>query len=381
MNKHLHTIALTLYILIGLLFIEKYALRVADVFIAQLLAVCYIIGIIVAYFIVKRLVISCRHPFCWIWGIGCILGSAAIVAQYSIDPMTIRVDRWSAIYNFLQGMFSGVYPYGCQTHLGGYGSPFPVWQVLHIPFYLLGNVGLSIFVVSGLFIWTLYKCHSTKVALITLVFMFLSPCYWYEILVRSDLVSNLMLSAIIVDWLAYKQVGLKGHIPLLAVISGLLLSTRFCAVIPLCVLYGYEFLHIGWKKQLLFVCVTLGVFVLTFLPFLFWKGSTLLFFEYSPFVLQTRQGSPLSLILFAIVAVAIVIYMKNQVNILSNRTFSTGVLLNLLVLFAFIERMWRCNTWGELFGPQFDITYFSMAIPFYIEGIACYILGNVSKNA
>lgn len=64
--------------------------------------------------------------------------------QYLIDPYQIQVDRWSAIHNFINYLVHGRYPYMAPTHLGGYGSPFPVWQFLHIPFYYLNNVGLSL---------------------------------------------------------------------------------------------------------------------------------------------------------------------------------------------------------------------------------------------
>ena len=109
----------------------------------------------------------------------------AIFLQYVVDPYSLQVDRWSAIHNFLAAMQQGDYPYGASTHLGGYGSPFPVWQILHLPFYFLGNVGLSIFVVVLVFIGTLYHIHSNKVALMATILLFISPAFWYEIAVRT----------------------------------------------------------------------------------------------------------------------------------------------------------------------------------------------------
>ena len=260
-------------------------------------------------------------------------------------------------------MFCGQYPYGQQTHLGGYGSPFPVWQILHIPFYALGNVGMSIIIITLLFLWTLNRLYSPKVALVVGILLCISPAFWYEIAVRSDLITNMMLSAIIAEWLVHKNVKLINNVVGIALLVGLTLSTRLIAVIPLCVLYGYEFLQLNWKKQGLFLLIILGTFTLTILPFVFWQGSTLLFFEYNPFVLQTRQGSFLVLLIFACGAIGITIWMRGRMNY---RTIITGLLLTSLVAMAFVEKMWKENLWTELFSSTFDITYLSVALPFYI---------------
>ena len=260
-------------------------------------------------------------------------------------------------------MFCGQYPYGQQTHLGGYGSPFPVWQILHIPFYALGNVGMSIIIVTLLFLWTLNRLYSPKVAFVVGILLCISPAFWYEIAVRSDLITNMMLSAIIAEWLVHKNVKLINNVVGIALLVGLTLSTRLIAVIPLCVLYGYEFLQLNWKKQGLFLLIILGTFTLTILPFVFWQGSTLLFFEYNPFVLQTRQGSFLVLLIFACGAIGITIWMRGRMNY---RTIITGLLLTSLVAMAFVEKMWKENLWTELFSSTFDITYLSVALPFYI---------------
>ena len=64
-----------------------------------------------------------------------------------------------------------------------------------------------------------------------------------------------------------------------------------------------------WKKQCTFLATVLVTFALIIAPFVFWEGSTLLFFEYNPFVLQTRQGSVLAGIIFFIIALGITIYL------------------------------------------------------------------------
>ena len=361
MNLLIHRIALLLYILINTLFVEKYVSRITSLH--WIFAIVYIVGVVCLLWAIRHYSPKCKHPFKWFLVLLIVFACIAGILQLSIDPLSLNVDRWSAIHNFLSGMFCGHYPYGQQTHLGGYGSPFPVWQILHIPFYALGNVGMSIIIVTILFLWTLYRLYSPKVALVAGILLCISPAFWYEIAVRSDLITNTMLSALIAEWLVHKNVKLINNVIGLAILVGLTLSTRLIAVIPLCVLYGYEFLQLSWKKQSLFLLIILGTFTLTMLPFALWQGSTLLFFEYNPFVLQTRQGSFLVLLIFACGAIGVTIWMHGRMNY---RTIITGLLLTSLVVMSFVEKMWKENLWTELFSPTFDITYLSVALPFYI---------------
>lgn len=361
MDKTVQRILLFVYLVINILFIEKYASRVTDYHLC--LSVLYVLGTLLLIYFFRKKLHTCAHATRWTIGIGLLFLCAGLIVQYAIDPHALRVDRWSAIHHFLTTMLQGDYPYGASTHLGGYGSPFPIWQILHLPCYFLGNVGLSIFVVLIAFVLTMHYCHSSKAALMVTVLLGISPAVWYEVAVRSDLITNMLLVAIIVQWLVHKDVKLM-HSPLvLGVISGLVLSTRLIALIPLCVLYGYEFLHIGWKKQLLFLLTTIATFTLTFLPFVFWNGSTLLFFEYSPFVLQTRQGSWVVLLLFALIAVATTCIMQGKTSYVFA---ATGLLLTILVVMSFVEKMWQLNLWNGLFSSAFDITYLSTALPYYI---------------
>jgi hypothetical protein len=154
---------------------------------------------------------------------------------------------------------------------------------------------------------------------------------------------------------------------------GLILSTRLIAIIPICVIYGYEFLQMPWKKQCLFGLIIIGVFSLTMLPFVFWEGSTLMFFDYNPFILETRQGSWLVLLMFAIIAILMVVLLREKTTY---RLAVTGLLLTTLVAMAFLEKMWQHTLWDELFSSTFDITYLSVALPFYIT----YLSQELSKK-
>lgn len=357
--------SLILYVLINALFVDKYGARITEWHCAVTSLYCLLAGIATYY--LPRLANRLRHPRTSVLIISLLFLALGIGLQYAIDPITLQVDRWSAIHHFLDGMMSGIYPYGQQTHLGGYGSPLPVWQILHLPFYAIGNVGLSIFVAIALLIFTTYRTRGIRAAWILLVLLLASPACWYEISVRSDLITNIIIVTCIAEWLIYKRVSLHQHYIAIGILCGLIASTRLIALIPLAAAYGYSYIQLPWRQQLAFPLVVLTTFAITILPFIFWEGSTLLFFEYNPFVLQTRQGSLLSLAIFAVIAITLTIYTKSSEQL---RLPMTGALLTCLVVIAFVEKMWSEHLWTELYSSSFDITYLSVALPFYILCLA-----------
>lgn len=364
-NIRIRQLAIALYVLINVLFVDKYSARITEWHIV--VSCIYVVCTGGSLWLMDRIVQKINKPTLWLGIIASLWLGFGLALQYAIDPMTLQVDRWSAIHNFLDGMLAGIYPYSQQTHLGGYGSPLPVWQLLHLPFYAIGNVGLSILVVLGGLLYTLVKTRGTKQALVVCVLLAISPACWYEIAVRSDLITNIILVAIVVEWLKHKQINLTDHIISIGVMCGLVLSTRLVAVIPLAVAYGYDFIKTGWKKQLVFVLTVASTFAATLLPFILWEGSTLLWFEYNPFVLQTRQGSITVMLLWVTLAIGWTLYTKGEHRL---RVISTGLILTTLVVMAFIGKMWTNNAWGELYSSTFDITYLSMALPFYTIAIS-----------
>ncbi len=375
MQTRISNIILLLYLGINALFVDKYAARMTSYH--TLCAMVYFFATGAGAVILQRITASLRHPRIWLLVVGGIGIVASMVVQYHIDPYSIQVDRWSAIHHFLDAMLEGDYPYGQQTHLGGYGSPLPVWQIVHLPFYALGNVGLSIAVVMVLFLLSIARIHGVRSALIGSLLIFASPACWYEIAVRSDLITNLMLVCVLCEWLVYYRKQLTQNTIGIGILCGLLLGTRLIAIIPLAVIYGYEFLKMDWKKQCTFLATVLGTFALIIAPFVFWEGSTLLFFEYNPFVLQTRQGSALAGIIFVIIALGITIYLGEDQR---TRLAITGGLLTLLVCIAFIEKMWREDLWNGLYSSSFDITYFSIALPYYIVYLATHHVGLLHRH-
>lgn len=283
------------------------------------------------------------------------------IAQSSINPYKLQVDRWSAIHNFLDHLFHGIYPYAAHTHLGGYGSPFPFWQCFHIPFYLLGNVGLSVFFCFLLYLGSLYR-HVTNARLLQLCGLLLfSPAFVYEVMVRSDLLSNFLLVAAILNYLYAHKIGLHSHWLSVSIVMGLMLSTRLSAAIPFVVYFLGSYLRQSWSIKVMVPVVVLVTFAVTFLPFLFWNGHMLFFFQYNPFVLQTRQGSPTVILAFACLLIFLSLTWRNRYDWMER---NIAWALCGLVAMTFIYNMYMTDTWTALFQSRYDITYFDMALPF-----------------
>lgn len=354
-----------LYLTVNILFVVKYSLRVMPVEWIFAVVLAYIIGISsLFYFINKLKKIHSIMLFLTI-SVSIVL---LLFAQYNINPYSLQVDRWSAIHNFLESLLHGEYPYSARTHLGGYSSPFPVWQLFHLPFYFLGNVGLSVFFIFGLFVYSIRQLTDNKRALMAGCVMFLSPAFVYEVLVRSDLMANMMLTLVVINYLFSTHKSLNSAFFLIAFVCGLLLSTRLSAVIPIFIWLFGDYMQLSLKKKVLFLLMVFAVFFFTFLPFMLWNIHDLFFFKYNPFILQTRQRNLVDLIFFIVFAIywartwglSYVLLMRN-----------IAYCLLFIVFVTFLHNMWLRDNFNALFTGVYDITYFGMSLPFLIAAACC----------
>ena len=351
---------LLMFLGINSLFLLKYGLRILPLSVVIMVVLAYS-GLI--YALIK---VSQRLSIRLLVIVAIFLLFTLTVAQCSINPYELNVDRWSAIHNFLYNLFDGQYPYAAQTHLGGYGSPFPVWQVFHIPFYLIGNVGLSFLVGVALFFDSIRRIFGSQQALTALLFLIISPAFVYEIMVRSDLMTNFLVSAAIILYFHYYHITFDKHCLLLSVIIGLMASTRLSILIPFGIYFLKDFVRTGYRRQILSLAIILIVFILTFLPFLLWNGEMLLFFEYNPFVLQSRQGHLVDFLLFIPLGIWMALSWRGYI---CRYALHTACLMVVLVAVTFVHNMYLNDNWNQLFESAYDITYFDMALPFLIIAI------------
>lgn len=363
-----YLVAFFLYLTINALFILKYASRIGInplisctiymLFTTAVTGACYInIG-------------KLRKTKLLYWSTIAFVIALIIVLHKLINPNQLQVDRWSAIHNFLTYLFQGQYPYAAQTHLGGYGSPFPMWQAFHIPFFLLGNVSLAFgFVILILAFGLLIIFKSYRKALAYIVALVISPAFWYEVAVRSDLLYNFIICFLVCAIIFLNHISIKKHPWALGILCGLFLSTRFSVVIPFAMILFPDFFGSTIKNKLFFIVGATISFCLTFLPFIIWDWNSLIFFKFNPFVLQTRQGSIYEVLLLLLLIISFSVNVKGSIG---KAFIFTAFTIVIFVSFTFAHRMLNDHFQNGLFSPSYDITYFNMALPFVIYLLAAY---------
>ena len=357
------TLPAALFIIINVLFVAKYSLRVSESF-----AWCAVVFAACFYYVLLRWVIPYIYRFRgFLWLLCAIAFVGMVVMQLTIDPYSIQVDRWSALHFPIENLLSGIYPYSAGTHLGGNSSPFPVWQILHIPFYLLGNVGLSFFAGAALFLWSCLKTQGRDRTLIVSLLLCSSVAVWYEVAVRSDLITNLLLLAAIINLFFPRlcQQWVEEKCWWIACAVGLMACTRILVLVPIGLLLFPYFIRMSWRRQLATSLLTLAVFLLTFVPFALWDWQEFYYFKNNPWALQTRQGNPWDFIIFLPLAI---FFALNHRGIAKRYYRNSALMLVVFVAVTFIHNMYLGENW-QLFSSTYDITYFSTALPFCLLAI------------
>ena len=297
-------IQVLLYLFVNIFFILKYFPRAgADSPVILILYIILLFAGIFMFNIFSRKISEHSYKIAF-WTILILMISFIIVLLIIIDPYAVRVDRWSAVTFFWDGLFNGNYPYGVHTHVSenNFPSPFPIWHFINIPFYLLGEVGIGlIFFLILSAITTQYFFSSYRKSFLFLFLLFISPAYWWEAAVRSDSLSNAFLIYSFILWWFKKGKTIEHNFLLAIIACGLLASTRLSAIIPIALFLFKPYLKLDWKRKIVFPIGVLIVIALTFFPFIFWDTTEWVFFTRNPFMSQSSVGSPM-LLLFMILS-------------------------------------------------------------------------------
>ncbi|WP_170245914.1 hypothetical protein [Tenacibaculum adriaticum] len=287
-----------------------------------------------------------------------------ITITYIVDGNSVNVDRWSAMEVFINNILNGNYPYNQTDHLGKTSSNLPGLFYIGLPFYVLGNVGLLQPLVFSAFIYVLFKSEfSNYNKLLGLVFLLLSPAFFWEILVKSDLMSNVFIVLLFI-W--YWRVKFKEETftkpELLALMVSLLVLTRGITIIPLTLFLFNDFLSLTIKKQLYFVCLLVVFSIIICLPIFLNLPDYETLITHNPFNHQTRYAPKKLIIISLIIPFLISKYSNSFYLVARNSMF---ILLGLAVItlaINILEEGWYNNVYGILF----DISYISMILPFLI---------------
>lgn len=354
-----------IYLFVNSLFVFKYALRV-NTYTGIIVLAAYLVVAVLALKYSRQIVSRWRKP---LWAVMILSVVGLVIAQYSIDPFKLNVDRWSAITNFIYSLFHGIFPFKSVTHLGQYGDPFPLWCLLHIPFYFLKNVGLSIFFGLGLFGYSVYACQGRRAGLAATALILFSPAFIYEVLVRSDLITDLMVTAAVMNLLIAKNKTLQNNCFLVSLLCGLVMCSRLSVAIPLFIWLLKDFLHLRLSKQTETLLVIVCAFFLAFLPFAFGEGNLYFMLFVNPMGRQTKLGSWLEMLIIIPVFVYLAMTWKNKYRMLER---NIAYALTFLVLCTLLMNTVYAGLWEQFADSIFDITYFGMAMPFVCTALPLY---------
>ncbi|MDP4237928.1 MAG: hypothetical protein Q8904_00465 [Bacteroidota bacterium] len=362
-------IPISLYLFVNGLFVFKYFSR-AGVDPLVSLSI-YIVSILIALFSFYSLAdkISEKTYKVTYWSILIVMVLIIIGALVFIDPYSIRVDRWSALSFFWDNFLQGKYPYSAHTHvsLTNYPSPFPLWHAINFPFYLMGDVGIGLIFFLILTVYFVrYFFSSYRKSILFIIMLCFSPAYWWEVAVRSDALNNAFLVFILILWLTKSGRSISNSFFLIAIVCGLISSTRLTAIIPLALYFFKPYLQLPCKQKIVFLTVVLATFSLVFSPFVFWDTNTWIFFTRNPFMSQADKGNIYIFISMIILGCIMALQWKNIQQFFN----ITSLFIFIFMLLSQIGLIYADGAKNNLFSDYIcDISYFSLLLPYCLVSL------------
>jgi len=352
--------ALAFYGLINALFVYKYTSRITS----QPWATSLLYLVMVSLFILllfrmteSRLGIKTQNLI--YFSMIAFLAILFTFVMFHYDPEKIRVGRYPAIYDWITRMFNSEFPYASRTNPSG----LPFLFVMAMPFYFLGDLGFSQIFSFLIFAVLVHLRHRQEsINRFRCIFLLVTaPIFLYEIVVRSDLFSNMV---IVMLYLAVLEVFCRkmGHttaLYFLGIIGGLLLSTRGIVLLIYIPVFGYFFRRQIIKDGLFFLSIFVG-FLLPLIPFLIWDWAH--FINFGPFSIQLSY-IPNWLLIFSIAAS---IYCALTIRSLEGIYSSVLFILFGVTCAAFVMTGLDHGWYQTVQRDGFDISYFCFALPFLL---------------
>ncbi len=363
-------IQIIVYLFVNSLFVYKYSSRTNISPIAFIAAYLFLFTTI--YILSKKYIVFFQERTLRkiLWTCLLFVFIAIILSLIYIDRYTINVDRWSALTYFWDYFFQGKYPYSAHTHVSktNFPSPFPFWQLINLPFYILGDVGIGLifFLMLTAAVVQWYFCSYRKTFFI-FIFLFLSPAYWWEIIVRSDSLNNAWFVFLLILWLDKSKRKLTTNLILIAILTGLILVTRLSALLPLAIYLFKPYLNLNLKQKIVFPALVFLVVFLAFSPFIFWDTHTWIFFSRNPFMSQADKGY-LSIL---IISILIGIYIALKWKTIEQFFFYTSIFIFIFIGLSQLGLFIRSDFDSEFItGSICDISYFNLFLPYCLASLS-----------
>lgn len=300
------------------------------------------------------------HPMLY-WIVVLIGAVASLLALQWSDRMTLNVDRWSALQSGLDALFNGQYPYTTRTHLDHMSSNFPGTLLLDAPFYALGDVAYLGVFAFVLFAFALYKTLSKAQAFYVLVLLFSSIVYWYEMIVVSDFMPNiLILISFLMLWRHYFEKDFFQRPIVLALFLSVLVLTRGIVWIPLLLFFAPAFFKTSKSNKLQFIMAFIVflalVFAFAFMNCPDWKT----FKNFNPYLVQTAHSSTL----FNVLALILSLVVSFRINTKTSFYLYTIYIITTIMILIILNLVYKLGFYEVLINNVFDIVYLACALPF-----------------
>jgi hypothetical protein len=231
-----------------------------------------------------------------------------------------------------------------------------------MPFYLLGDLGLfqifSFLIFAGL---AYVRYPGQPMSRLSSVFLLISaPVFLYEVVVRSELLSNMVIVMLYLSILETvgRRMSLSASI-LLGLAGGLLLSTRGIVLLIFVLVLGYLFRKKVVTHGLFYLSLVAG-FVVSLLPFAIWDWKR--FMSLGPL---SKQLSFLPIWLSALCIVCCA-YLTLKIGSLRGAYSAVSLTLFAVVLAAFSISVLNYGWHQAVLKDGFDISYFAFAVPFLL---------------
>ena len=373
---HKRNLVFLCYLLINTLFVLKYGAR-QKILSIEVLIVSYVLAITFGFiflFKIKDWLNRFRnfHFFFLLFSI--IVFIVFIGVNLLVDKHSLNVDRWSALEVFISSILNGDYPYDVKDHLGKTSSNLPGLFYIGCPFYLLSDVGFLQPFVFLLIVYVLQKmAYSNFQKTVFLFLLMMSPAYLWEIVVKSDLMSNLFLTLLfIILWDKKYQKNLFEKPILLSFFGSFLILTRGIVFIPLILFLFDGFMKSNLLVKIKFVGGLIFFSVLISMPILISIPTVDIVIEHNPFNHQTNYAPKVLIVISLIIPFLISSYMKS-----SRDVFYYSFLIVVLLMFStFTINILQEGFLENIYADLFDLSYLSMALPFAIF----YLLNDTQVN-
>jgi len=368
------TILLFIYVFVNTLFVWKYG---SPYFSNQIIApVLYVIASAIILWVILspgiNIVLSpagYRILYITFTFVATIL---LVILMFQYDPGKIGVGRYPAMYDWITKLFNGEFPYDSATRPSG----LPFLFVMAIPFYLLGDVGLfqifSFLVFAGILYYNFRGSYKTSLRL--LILLLISPIFIFEVVVRSELFSNMVMVLLYLTicekYLSKDKLYLQ---IILGLLGGLLLSTRSIVLVILFFYFIWKFRNSNINPFITVLSLLFG-FIITLIPFVIWNYDY--FINHGPMAVQALYAPQWFIVLSIILSFIWAIRIKRLHQIY----FASAGILFLIVLGATILYIVRFGLTESILYDKFDISYYCFPLPFVLMSLgAATERSNTSK--